>query len=682
LADESLIPLNGFWLDLATWDGKGTFISPHFNECISNANEALFCLAMLDLPFKAEQPQVTADGSMLRVKAAGPMLLFYKDIRPTGKVAEDSPLLVRQSYLAQDSYLVTTENGKEENAVKGDFLTGVPYQASLVVTNPTGIQRRIDVLAQIPPGAISLDQQPATLSSTHQLDPHGVLHLSLSFYFPSAGDFKAYPLHVSEGDTILAESEAKTLHVVASRPTPDARSWPEIASRGTNEQVLEFLRTADLGQERVLPPLNPRETDSDASKVDLSLIRWRLNDATFFHEISKLLRDRMFYSSQVMSYGFVHNDREAIRDVIENDYTPAGPWLKSPLLNIDPADYQLWETLDFDPLINARAHAFSNKPRITHENLQTYYQEFLDLLSWKPTLEPKDQLQFTALLLLQDRVEEAITHFEKIDPTALPGRISYDYLHAVILFHQEKPAEARAIATAALPTLPSGLWKDRFQAVLTQADEITALATQGVSQEETANTGSSLDLSLAPDGKLRLRHHGMTQVNLRLYSVDLEALFSREPFSLATSGDIPLPAILPNKVREVTFTPGAEETIIDLPQNLLSGSLLVSAQSGSTKFLKVLDSNLLTARIQHSDRTIQVTDSTAQHPLPKTYIKVYAENAQGAIVFHKDGYTDMRGKFDYISTTSEDASAIKRFAILVSHPEKGSLTLIDSRNSK
>ena len=74
--DESLIPLNRFWQDLAAWDGKGPFLSPHFNACHTNANEALMCLALLDLPFKAERPEVSVAGSTLRVKAREPMLLF------------------------------------------------------------------------------------------------------------------------------------------------------------------------------------------------------------------------------------------------------------------------------------------------------------------------------------------------------------------------------------------------------------------------------------------------------------------------------------------------------------------------------------------------------------------------------------------------------------------------------
>jgi hypothetical protein len=150
--DETLIPLNRFWLDLAAWDGQGRFLSPHFNACHTSANAALLCLSLLDLPFKAERPEVTVDGTTLRVKAREPMLLFYKDTRRTDKVAAESPLLVRETFSPYGEPFRKVAGRAVENPVTGDFRPGVPYRASLIVTNPTGIGRRIDVLAQIPPG--------------------------------------------------------------------------------------------------------------------------------------------------------------------------------------------------------------------------------------------------------------------------------------------------------------------------------------------------------------------------------------------------------------------------------------------------------------------------------------------------------------------------------------------------
>ncbi len=660
--DESLIPLNRFWLDLAAWDGKGPFLSPHFNACHTNANEALMCLALLDLPFKAERPEVTVDGSTLRVKAKEPMLLFYKDTRRTENVAKESPLLVRQTFSPLAEPFRTVNGRQVENPVTGDFRPGVPYSASLIVTNPTGIGRRIDVLAQIPAGAIPLQGKPATLSSTHELKPHGVVMLEQAFYFPAAGDFAVYPLHVSEEGAVLAHTDVRTLRV-SSEPAPqDAASWLVLASEGSDEQVLNRLATENL------------------ATLDLDAIRWRLKEPMFFGAVTKLLRERLHFSASVASFGFLHNNVAAMREYLENSTSvrQLGQWLDSPLLDIRPRVHLAWETLEFDPLVNPRAHRFGDESRLTHEAAREHYQALLDQLGWKPALDATDQLALTAFLFLQDRIEEGLARFDQIDPAKLPGRLSYDYLHAVALFHREKPEEAKTIAAQTLPTLPPGLWRDRYQAVIDQAAEIIALDQPGEAEKPGQELPApQLDLALADGGKLVIKHRSLEKATLRLFSVDLEVLFSKNPF--LQGGDNGQPAIRPNKSFEVPLAKDVSETTVELPVALRKGNILVSADSGSKKLLKVLDSRALEIRHTPLSRTIQVLDTATRKPLAKTYIKVFAEMNSGEIVFHKDGYTDLRGKFDYLSHTGIDPSTVKRVAVLVSHPDKGARTVIYDR---
>jgi len=649
--DESFIPLNRFWLDLAAWDGKGGFISPNFNACTHHANEALLCLALLDLPFKAERPETKVEGSALRVKASEPMLLFYKDTRETQKIAPDAPVLVRQTFQRLDDRFRTVEGRQIENSITGDFLTGVPYGASLVVTNPSGAGRRIDVLAQIPAGAIPLEGMPVTTSSTHELQPYGVLNLRLAFYFPMAGEFALYPLQVSEGDTILARGEGKILKASAEPPPVDAGSWPALARDATDEVVLVRLRTANL------------------KATDLKLIRWRLREPGFFHEAAKILRERLFYSSDVAAYALFHADVPAMRDAIENSplADQLGEWLDSPLLNVRPLVHRGWETLEFDPLVNPRAHRFADKERLTHADASSHYQDFLELLAWKPALGADDHLALTAHLLLQERIAEALARFDTIDPAALTSRMAYDYIEAVVDFHRAKPEDARVLAMKHA-TLPPGLWQDRFNAILTQANEIVTLQVpRAIEQQRPKEEAPSLDLALAADGKLQVKQHGLEKTLLQLFSVDLEVMFSKDPF-LAGDG-ASLPGIRANETREVALA--GPETTIELPENFRRGNVLVAARSGTTRVLKVLDSRAIETIRQPLDRTVQVYDSTSRLPLPQCYVKVYIEGSDGVAKFHKDGYTDLRGKFDYLSHTGTGIGEIRRIAILTSHPDRG-----------
>ncbi|WP_035603284.1 hypothetical protein [Haloferula sp. BvORR071] len=649
--DESFIPLNRFWLDLALWDGKGAFISPNFNACTHNANEALFCLAMLDLPFKAQRPETQVDGSTLKVKAREPMLLFYKDTRETQKVAQDAPVLVRQIFHRLDDRFRTVDGRQVENSISGDFVAGVPYGASMVVTNPSGAGRRIDVLAQIPAGAIPLAGSPATTSETYELEPYGVQSLELAFYFPLAGEYAVYPLQVSENDTILARGDARVLRVSAEPPPADADSWPVLARDASNDAVLARMKIANL------------------RTLDFKLIRWRLQDRGFFNEASKILRERLHYSADVASYGFLHGDVPAMRELVENSSLAQrlGDWLDSPIIQVRPLVHRDWESLEFDPLVNPRAHRFADKERLTHADATAHYTALLDTLAWKPALEAGDQLALTAHLLLQDRVPEALERFDKVDSNKLPATMAYDYIAAVVDFYRSKPEDARALAVRH-STLPPGQWKQRFDAIRTQADEIVALqAPRAAEPQKPQEEAPSLDLALAPDGKLVIKQQRLDKTLLQLFSVDLEMLFSKDPF--LTGEGASQPGIRANDSREVLLA--APETAVDLPENFRHGNVLVAAKSGTTKVLKVLDSRSLEITRTPLERTLQVFDSASRLPVPQCYVKVYVEDSSGHPVFHKDGYTDLRGKFDYLSHTGSDLGEIHKIAVLVNHPEKG-----------
>jgi len=424
-----------------------------------------------------------------------------------------------------------------------------------------------------------------------------------------------------------------------------------------------------------------RLSTENLSGINLSAILWRLRDRDFFLKATEILRKRLQNAPQVFAYAILHNDPATLPDFIEN--TPLGKnlgqWFSSKLIHITPAVHHGWETKEFDPLVNPRSHAFGENPRMTHAQAREHYQAFLDTLVWKAELSSADELTFTYFMFLQDRIGEALARFAKIKPADLADPLQYDYLHALALFYQEKPEEAKTIAAPYLEKLPPGTWRERFLNVSAQAEEIAKPI--AAAPEEKADTRAALEIARLPDGKLLLKHANLTETTLSLYNIDLEVLFSKDPF-LKGGVESSLPPIAPNQSIVIPFAKDAKETPYELPENFRQGNILVAAESENAKQLKILDSRLLETREQAAERTIQVIDSATQKPLPKTYIKVYAETRDGSITFHKDGYTDLRGKFDYLSHTATDPSTIRRLAILISHPEKGSRTQVETIGAK
>ena len=52
-------------------------------------------------------------------------------------------------------------------------------------------------------------------------------------------------------------------------------------------------------------------------------------------------------------------------------------------------------------------------------------------------------------------------------------------------------------------------------------------------------------------------------------------------------------------------------------------------------------------------------------------MKCFAKDRSGRVNFYKDGYTDLRGRFDYASLNTSDLKNFEKFAIFVMSDEYG-----------
>ncbi len=90
---------------------------------------------------------------------------------------------------------------------------------------------------------------------------------------------------------------------------------------------------------------------------------------------------------------------------------------------------------------------------------------------------------------------------------------------------------------------------------------------------------------------------------------------------------------------------------------------------------KVHYANDLATNLAHQYGQIRVQRASDRSPLVATYVKVYARKHGGAVTFYKDGYTDLRGWFDYASLSTTELDAVDRFAILVCSDQAGAAIL-------
>ena len=114
------------------------------------------------------------------------------------------------------------------------------------------------------------------------------------------------------------------------------------------------------------------------------------------------------------------------------------------------------------------------------------------------------------------------------------------------------------------------------------------------------------------------------------------------------------------------------ESALDMPEQLRKKNVVVEANGGGKKEFATYFSTSLKVSVLENYGELKVTDDKGTM-LAGVYTKVFARFKSGKEQFYKDGYTDMRGKFDYASLSGASLSAVTRFALLVTHPEFGSM---------
>lgn len=97
--------------------------------------------------------------------------------------------------------------------------------------------------------------------------------------------------------------------------------------------------------------------------------------------------------------------------------------------------------------------------------------------------------------------------------------------------------------------------------------------------------------------------------------------------------------------------------------------------SAGLRTAKVHDANELTVTVANQQGQVRVAQASDRRGLPGTYVKVYARMRGGGVAFYKDGYTDLRGWFDYATLSTDQLDGVERFAVLVASETAGASIL-------
>jgi hypothetical protein len=684
-AVADLVRVSGFWVDFATWiEGgmKGAFLSGRFMEAARSGNELLLALAFLDLPFTSEGVRFERDGAALEVASDSPALVLHRQVQlmTEGGSGPGRALVTQNFFRADDRH--RDEAGEQiEKFVEGDFVRGVVYGASVVLGNPTGGVLKGDLLWQVPAGAIPLANGKATESRPLRIEPYATTRLEFLFYFPEASPegadgFVHHPATVRAMGGGVIRAGTRVFRVLERSATVDEASWEHISQNGTEAEVFAYL-------------------DSHSGlATPLERVAWRCQERAFFLRLAAWMRTNHVWNAVVASYGLKHADAVTVADWLRHQdafIAQCGPSLKSGLLSIDSVERGAFEFLEFSPLINPRAHRVGEDWRIGNEGVRRQYAAFLQILAHKPALDASDRVAIAVHLLMQDRVGEARKWFMGSRTEQAGTALQVEYLGGVFQLLSEKPAEAKRIAER-YANHPVERWKTLFRGLMEQAEVagggVEGPRNKGQDREARldalSGTEPGFELEAVEQG-VRVRARNLAEVQVNFYPADPEFSFSGNPFGREESGRFRMVKPAASVIHKVLDS--RQGDVVPVPPALKGRNLVVEASgAGLRRSVHCGVSRMRVDFVENYGR-LEVRDQEGKRPLAKVYVKVYAR-VSGGVRFFKDGYTDVRGRFDYASlngptqsvalgpvTTSEgmdhpairpgEVSSVERFAVLV-----------------
>ena len=135
--------------------------------------------------------------------------------------------------------------------------------------------------------------------------------------------------------------------------------------------------------------------------------------------------------------------------------------LDSELLDIDPFERNWYEQREFTPLVNSRAHQLGGSRKILNNRIYRQYEKLMQILGHRAGLDSDNRLVVTYYLLLQDRIDEAMKQFAKVESKDVVQTMPYAYCDAYLDLYREKPDEAMAKAKKFVD-YPVDRWRNKF----------------------------------------------------------------------------------------------------------------------------------------------------------------------------------------------------------------------------
>ena len=709
---------NPLWLDFAEHilsnHSPDNFLSKYILYNKIDFNEYLFILSIIGIPVESTKHDYkrVLNSRLISITPGSNLILFTKELRET-QLSINDKLLISQN--------VKDEVHDDKNLNISNCTTGIKYTHQTIITNISNKRLMFQLFIQIPQGAICLDSTYYTNSIKMNLNPYETKNYETYFYFPNVGKFPQYhPLAcennniISVGNSLLYEVKKEYIPSKQSEVIEDNKYAKDMRVEGKLRNILSDDTIES--QEKLNNIINYFNNDI-FDEEDINNVLYLLKkNKSFYTNLISALRDSAYYTNKVWSFAFYHKDEEGIKEYLSNNddlISDLGYDYKSSLYSYtDIDDAIIRPHLEYSPLYNARKHPFGNKGKNTESSIankefkETYGKFIIDLLSLRE-LTIKEKLELSYYLILQDRMEEALNILSKIKKEEVEDnknksyRIQYDYINAYLDFCFGYPEFKFAKSLCSkYKDFPLEYWNEKFNEIESQLFEYEKK--EKISMDNIASDSDDkkkLNKELREkepkisfnidkkEAKITLIHSNISKIDIKLYLVDLETMFTRNPKisdlinrdqNSVESGDIENFGMVQPNYSETIIIPKEKVnskdniTTYEIPQDYRNKNLFIEVKVESIKLFDLCLSSNLVVIITESLGELKVIDNNLQSVI-KAYVKVYVELKDNEVQFYKDGYTDLNGKFNYLALNTDQLKKAKKFYIFVSEEKQGAV---------
>jgi len=346
--------INQFWLSImqSIVSGQGNQILNEEFVYASNSNyNIVYALAFVNLPFNKGVINSKTVGKNLEVSSNENFLVFVKKMEEKTTEPLNLDLIISQKFYDPNEKFTYDQTDSSIKTIKevSEFLISKIYESQITFTNISENQLKLKVIQQIPQGSLpvfNLDDL-----KIHDVRVNGLetQKITFMFYFPTAGKFSCYPATITKNNRFIAHSIIPAELVVVEkfeRGNKVLDSLQDILNYGSPEDILKFMSEKNLYNTKIF---------------NINQVLWLLQDEKHYTEALKILKDKCFYENRAWSYSVKHGDLATFEEWTSNNsnlenHLSQLKYFKNKFVKIDR-----FKPLEYDPLINARAHSLSDK---------------------------------------------------------------------------------------------------------------------------------------------------------------------------------------------------------------------------------------------------------------------------------------------------------------------------------